>query len=199
MSVLDKALIAGIAVRDMWRWRKYVNRVELDIFQKTFLNQRCGMLRNGQKSASSDSGFDDWKHAAIRVGEHEQSPEHTRSMLLWCKRRQDGRRIDTSLEIELQQEQQYWQNDVLKCVVQVIEFLVERGLAFRGANETLGSPHNGTFLGILELLSQFDPFLSDHLARFGNTGSGISSYLSSSICEELIGLMGNKVKSAVIQ
>ena len=80
---------------------------------------------------------------------------------------------------------------MLKRVLHVIKFLDERGLTFCGANESLGSKHDGNFLGILELISQFDPFLSDHLARFGNSGSGISSYLLSSICEELIGLMGN--------
>ena len=103
------------------------------------------------------------------------------------------------LEIQLKQEQPYWQNNVLKRVVHVIKFLVERGLAFRGANETFGSPHNGNFLGILELISQFDPFLSDHLTRFGNSGSGISSYPSSFTHEELIGLMENLIKSVVIQ
>ena len=45
----------------------------------------------------------------------------------------------------------------------VIKFLASRGLAFRGDNQTLASNQNGNYLGILELVSQFDPFLCEHL------------------------------------
>lgn len=52
----------------------------------------------------------------------------------------------------------------------VITFLSERGLAFRRDNETLGSVHNGNYLGILELLGKFDPFLDEHLKKYRNKG-----------------------------
>ena len=92
----------------------------------------------------------------------------------------------------------YWRN-VLQRVVQVITFLSERGLAFRGDNEILGSQHNGNYLGILELITNFDPFLSDHIGRFGNAGSGTPSYLSSTICEEVVQLMGKKVLHVILE
>ncbi|KAK0143819.1 hypothetical protein N1851_017976 [Merluccius polli] len=53
-------------------------------------------------------------------------------------------------------EQHYWK--VLRCVVAVITFLGARGLPFRGDNELLGSAHNGNYLGLLELIAEFDPF-----------------------------------------
>ena len=56
----------------------------------------------------------------------------------------------------------------------------------------LSSPHNGNFLGILELISKFD-----HLSRYGNKNKGNPSYLSSTICDELILIMGKKVLSSV--
>ena len=34
-------------------------------------------------------------------------------------------------------------------------------LAFRGSEEVLGSPHNGNFLGIFELLARRDPILKE--------------------------------------
>ncbi|GFU11699.1 zinc finger MYM-type protein 1 [Trichonephila clavipes] len=34
-----------------------------------------------------------------------------------------------------------------------------RGLAFRGTEEGFGSPYNGNFMGALELLAEFDPFI----------------------------------------
>lgn len=34
---------------------------------------------------------------------------------------------------------------------------------------------NGNFMGMLELLAKFDPFLSQHLAKFGSCGRGVAS------------------------
>jgi hypothetical protein len=46
---------------------------------------------------------------------------------------------------------------------------------------------------ILELLAEFDPFLARHIERFGNQGSGSTSYLSKTICDEFILLMRHKI------
>ena len=45
------------------------------------------------------------------------------------------------------------------------------------------------------MISEFDPFLSSHLAKYGNKGSGRASYLSSTICNELIKIIGDKLLS----
>ena len=45
----------------------------------------------------------------------------------------------------------------------------------------------------MQLISEFDPFLSNHLAKYGNKGKGRASYLSSTICEEVIQIIGEKV------
>jgi len=92
----------------------------------------------------------------------------------------------------------YW-IDVLKRVVAVVKFLCERSLSFRGDNEVFGVPNNGNYLGILELISQFDPFLKEHILKYGNQGTGNPSYLSKTICEELIQLMGKKVLKTIIE
>ena len=76
--------------------------------------------------------------------------------------------------------------------------LAERGLPFRGSHEVFGASDNANFLGILELLSQFDPFLADHIARYGNAGKGTPSYLYKTTCNEIIHLMSQKVRSAIV-
>ncbi|CAH1103040.1 unnamed protein product [Psylliodes chrysocephalus] len=78
-------------------------------------------------------------------------------------------------------------------VVAVVKRLCSRGLAFRGKSEKFGDPHNGNYFMILELLAEFDPFLASHIERFGNQGSGSTSYLSKTVCDEFILLMGHKV------
>ncbi|XP_060861872.1 uncharacterized protein LOC132938900 [Metopolophium dirhodum] len=75
---------------------------------------------------------------------------------------------------------------------------VNRCLAFRGDNEIIGSPKNGNYLGVLELVAEFDPFLSTHIKDHANKKSGHINYLSSTICEELIDLMAKEVLSEII-
>jgi hypothetical protein len=45
---------------------------------------------------------------------------------------------------------------------------------------------------LLELLSEFGPFLAQHISKYGNSDSGFTLYLSSTICEEIINLMAKK-------
>jgi len=69
----------------------------------------------------------------------------------------------------------------------------ERGLALQGSSEIVGSRGNGNYLGILELIGQFDPFLSQHIRTHAIRGRGHTSYLSSTICDELVAIMGKWV------
>ncbi|XP_065675880.1 uncharacterized protein LOC136092089 [Hydra vulgaris] len=88
----------------------------------------------------------------------------------------------------------YW----AKRLVSVITFICERGLALRGKNETVGSSKNGNYLGILELIAEYDNFLKRHIENHANRESGHTDYLSSTICEELIEIMGNNVLNEII-
>ena len=99
--------------------------------------------------------------------------------------------------LEAQFERDYWKN-VLRRVVTVVKFLAQREFAFRGQEEILGSCSNGNFLGLIELLSQFDPFLASHISRCGNAGRGSVSYMSSSTCNEFIQLIAKEVLSSII-
>ena len=54
---------------------------------------------------------------------------------------------------------------LLHRILQVVLFLGERGLVFRGDSQRNGDPNNGHFLGILELIGQYDKILGDHLSK----------------------------------
>ena len=70
--------------------------------------------------------------------------------------------IDRCIIDSYARENSYWK-EVLRRVVSVVTFLVTRGLALRGSNEVFGSEHNGNYLGCLELLAEYDPFLAQHI------------------------------------
>ena len=105
--------------------------------------------------------------------------------------------LDAAVEDEFDRERTYWR-EVLKRVVSTMKFLTSRGLALRGKTEKIGSEENGKFLGCLELLSKYDPFLAAHVQRYGNAGSGVTSYMSSSTYEEFVKLMADKVRNIII-
>lgn len=46
-----------------------------------------------------------------------------------------------------------------------VKFLASRGLGFRSDDKILGSQNNGYYLGCLELISKFDPFLAYHIKK----------------------------------
>ena len=98
--------------------------------------------------------------------------------------------------VQIDKEKVHWRA-MLKRVVAVVKFLCERGLPLSGGNEVFGSSQNGNFLGLLELLAQFDNFLADHIRRFGNSGKGVPSYLSSTICNEFVQLMAKEVTTKI--
>ena len=80
----------------------------------------------------------------------------------------------------------------------MIKFLSSRGLAFHGSSELVGSPQNDNFLGILELLAEYDIFLAEHIQKRVNKGKRHVSYFSSTVCEEFIDVLATKVLDNII-
>lgn len=157
----------------------------------------CRLFSQQEENSFTTTGFNDWKNASARLQQHEESQNHRSSVLCLLTRSKVINRIDTSLTNAYRNEVQYWR-DILKRVVATIVTLTTRGLALRGENSKIGSVHNGNFLGCLELIAEFDPFLREHLAKFGNAGHGNCNYLSNTICEELVVLMAKRVSKTII-
>ena len=62
----------------------------------------------------------------------------------------------------------------------------------------MGSAANGNYLGMLELLAQYDDFPKQHIQKHANLGSGHTNYLSSTICEELVQPLGKRVLVEIV-
>lgn len=150
------------------------------------------ILFSSDRVQLSGPGFTDWKNMAQYLKAHEISPKHVKSVLTLCQRSVAAGQVDEQLHRNMLEQRNYWKNVLARCVA-TITFLCERGLALRGSDEIVGSRDNGNYLGILELIGQFDPFLSQHIRTHANHGRGHTSYLSKTICEELIAMMGKRV------
>lgn len=137
-------------------------------------------------------GFCDWRHASARLAEHETSKDHLDAVVGLARRAKELGIVESDMTRQLAEVENYWR-EVLKRIIGVITFICERGLALRGGNETIGSPNNGNYLGMLELIAEYDDFLRQHIQKHANRGSGHTNYLSSTICEEFTELMGKRV------
>nr|XP_047134219.1 uncharacterized protein LOC124812142 [Hydra vulgaris] len=102
------------------------------------------------------------------------------------------------LKYQEETEINYWKN-VLTRVVAVVKSLSSRGMSFRGDDDRFGSVHNGNFIMSLELIAQFDPFLAQHIEKFGNKGKGSTSYLSFNKYEQFISIMADNVIQQMVK
>ena len=143
-------------------------------------------------------GYKDWKRASQSIPRHEKSAVHREAMIKLLQRSAAGCRVDVELVRQANAERDYWRA-VLERITETIRYLSERGLPFRGSDEVIGSPKNGNYLGTLELIAMFDPFLAQHINHNANKGRGHTSYLSKTICEEFIHLMANRVREHIIR
>ncbi|XP_068229366.1 uncharacterized protein [Palaemon carinicauda] len=159
---------------------------------------QCILFSSDRSIKLCTSGDNDWKNITQNLKSHETSTKHIDSVLTLAHRSAAAGRIDAELHKNMIEQHKYWTNLLTRCVPP-IAFLCERGLPLRGSNEIIGSGSNGNYLGILELISQFDPFLSQHIRQHANHGRGHSSYLSKTICEELVTLMRHKVHDVIKQ
>ena len=157
----------------------------------------CTLMSSRRDRFSSKDGFNDWKKAEEKMKIHEKSQGHRDSVLKFNLQCKDSSHVDSQLEKQVHENKKYW-SELLRHVVAVTAFLAERGLAFRGSDEIIGSKHNGNFLGIMELIAQFDPFLMGHLKESGNPGSGKQSYLSPTVYEEIVLLMAKYVRNYIV-
>lgn len=166
------------------------------ISKKALFCVPCRLFGGSSKLATD--GFTDWSNVQKGLSSHERSTEHNKCQLAFLNRcGKVQKRVDTGLQEQIQEEMNYWRN-VLQRVVATVKKLTSRGLALRGDNELFGSNRNGNFFMCLELISEFDPFLSAHIAKYGNPGPGKTSYLSSRICNEFIELIALKVRKIIL-
>ncbi|KAJ8911932.1 hypothetical protein NQ315_016273 [Exocentrus adspersus] len=138
------------------------------------------------------NGFCQWDHGHRALMSHQTDKDHLNSVRSWVGVTSKAGNIDSVLKSEFEKQQFYWR-EVLRKVVECLKFLCGKGLALRGDSENISDFENGNFLGPLHFLSKFDSFMAKHLEKRANRGIGHVSYISSTIYEEIVILMGKKV------
>ena len=133
-----------------------------------------------------------------KLEEHENSQDHKKNYLDWKlleKRLKHGGTVDDSLLNAIKLEMQNWR-EILKIIVDVILFCATNNLPLRGTTEIIGNTQPGLLLNLIELISHYNPLIKKHIELHKK---GFVSYLSPTIQNEFIILLGNKVRSEIIK
>ncbi|XP_065684007.1 zinc finger MYM-type protein 1-like [Hydra vulgaris] len=147
-------------------------------------------------------GYSDWKNLIRALTMHEKSVNHRNAFRAWKEldiRLKQKKTIDAEYQRIMDMELQHWRG-VIKRIMSIIKLLASQCLAFRGSTEHLFQPNNGNFLKLVELLSEFDPVMEEHIRRVQRESDKWSvTYLSNNIQDELINLMGNSILRKIVE
>ncbi|PWA45469.1 zinc finger MYM-type protein 1 [Artemisia annua] len=186
----DKSIVKG--PKD-----KNLRRFSADFYTRILPNnERKGIARGHL----ANEGFGDWQHLSSRLKEHEVSFEHVNNMAKWYEMRRRLKKNETIDKVEQKQfekEKDHWKNVIFRIIC-LVKFLAKHNLAFRGKNERLYQKNNGNFLGLIEMLEVFDPFIKEHVRRITSDEIHVH-YLGHTIQNELIQLLAREIKSEIIK
>ena len=104
--------------------------------------------------------------------------------------------IDEVSERQMRSERERWRN-VFHRLFAIAQYLAGNNLVFRGSVDRLYQSPNGNFLGMVELIAKFDPVMKEHTRRIQSEVIH-DHYLGKTIQNELINIMGSKVRETII-
>uniref|UniRef100_A0A7N0UPF6 DUF4371 domain-containing protein n=1 Tax=Kalanchoe fedtschenkoi TaxID=63787 RepID=A0A7N0UPF6_KALFE len=132
--------------------------------------------------------------------EHEVGMEHKKNWATWYELRcrlNANKTIDHAAQKQFTKERDHWKN-VLVRIISIVKFLAKHSIAFRGTKERLYENNNRNFLGLIEILVEFDQVIQEHVRRI--TSDDIHfHYLGHNIQNELISLIASSIKSEIIK
>lgn len=196
----SKSITRKLTINAFFRTTKNGEKIKREwlVYTETSKCLYCYVCRLFSKQVTLMSkGTNDWKNIHRKLSEHENSRDHISSICMLLDRSKIAGRIDIAEEKLILNEKKYWK-EVLKRVIATIKYLATYSLAFRGTNEVFFKECNGNYIGALEYLAEFDPFLKEHLKKYANLGKGCVSYMSSTICDEFINLIANNLRNKII-
>lgn len=136
------------------------------------------------------NGFRNWKRGLDSFKEHETSAVHKESMVAFQDSKVHGdivQQLQTGSESEIKERREY-----LRRIVNITMFLAKQGISFRGHDESEDSNNKGNFIECLNLLTEFDPFLSSY-----NAPSKVS-YISPLSQNEVIQCCSEEIKASIL-
>ncbi|KAG2579201.1 hypothetical protein PVAP13_6NG248203 [Panicum virgatum] len=155
---------------------------------------------NKSKSFLASDGVRGWQRLSRKLKEHDSSVEHLTNLNTWNEvrlRLSKNQTIHDYMQREISNEKERWRQ-VLVRIVSAMKFLAKHNLAFRGSNEKLYQDNKGNFLGTVEMITEFDPVMQEHIRRI-KSNEIHNHYLGHNIQNELISLLDGAMKEYILK
>lgn len=161
----------------------------------------CTLFKRSARATQLNfHGSNDWHNITQKLRDHEGSCDHLVQMKNWSefrRRFETNTTIDQAVQDMLEMESQIWRRVILR-ILAIVKTLARSNLAFRGDHEKIYEEKNGNFLGLVEMIAEFDSVMQEHIRRF--QGHEVRNhYLSHKIQNELIHDMANEVRSVIVK
>ena len=112
-------------------------------------------------------------------------------------RLQKDQTIDKAAQRQLEKEKDHWRKALFRIIC-ILRYLAKHSLAFRGTNSKLYDDSNGNFLGLIEMLAEFDPFIQEHVCHITNKETHVH-YLDHKIQNEFIHMLASTIKFEIVK
>ncbi|MCY3927482.1 MAG: DUF4371 domain-containing protein [Acidobacteria bacterium] len=207
-SIFTKTLPNGETVsRDWLVWSQ--SKLALFCFPCCLFNKHSTLEQQASlsKLARPDAGItNNWRKLYTKIHSHECNSAHLSRYCDWKaleKSLQKCSGIDSALQKQIVEQISQWR-EILKCILDVVFFLAEHNLPFRGHSSKIGDPDSGLFLSALELLGKHNRVLALHLQKVKMHQEESSSrmqahYLSWGSQNEFIQICAQLVKSKIVE
>ena len=164
------------------------------------------MTSKTSKLTKPDLGHgDNWRKLYGKVEARQRSWSHVSCFITWKQLEKTVLRttgIDQQLQSQFESEVSKCR-EIFRCILDVVLFLSERQLPFRGSTTELNNPNNGLFLGNMELLSGHNKMLKSHLVEVKkhqeNNSRMHAHYLSPRSQNEFIDECSKVVLNAIVE
>ena len=147
-------------------WLEYSIKLDaMFCFPCRYFNKTFKKNKNNEKYR--EKGVRDWKNAARNLKNHDKSDSHKCCYSFWISRITNNNTIACKISSQYEKDSRLNKKN-LTTIINSVYYLCRQGLAFRAHDETKESKNNGNFLQLLELVSNYDEDLKDHLKNNSN-------------------------------
>ncbi|XP_046988772.1 uncharacterized protein LOC124594438 [Schistocerca americana] len=125
----------------------------------------CKLFASRSNKLSSD-GLCDWVHLGNRLQEYEQSFNHTEcTKTVRIYDTVDTKSAIDRTDLELLEKEMENLRQRLKRIIIAVRYVAQHKMSVRGTSDKLYRNNNGNFLGLIEMIAEFNPALQEHLRR----------------------------------
>ena len=163
------------------------------------------MTSKTSKLTKPDTGHkDNWRKLYGKVEAHQRSSSHALCDITWKEFEKIVLKttgIDQQLQWQFESEVSKLR-EIFRFILDIVLFLQERQLPFRGSSTELNNTNNGLFLGNLEVLSGHNQILKSHLdevKKHQENSSRKAHYLSPRSQNEFINECSKVVLNDIVE